>query len=369
MRPEQVMALLQPITPQFCPSGRLVSGGQIVRGHINRTYLATVETDGVEEQFVQQWINTTVFPRPVEMMSNIKRVVEHIALKRPGERGLLRLIENTQGLPYFVDDDGGYWRMYNYIGGTVAYDVVPSDAVALEAARTFGRFLNDLADLDARDLFETIPDFHNTPKRLERLKSAIALPVDGQKSAVTETDFAMDNRDLADRLTATYEDNPESLRATHNDTKVNNVLFCEETGAGITVIDLDTVMPGSILFDVGDLVRTACNTAAEDEQDLSLVSFDTTRFRMIVRGFAETVGQTLTNQEWDAMPYCGATITYECGMRFLTDHLEGDRYFAVHREGHNLDRCRTQFELVRQMRDKLGDLRQIVQEERASANC
>ncbi len=360
------MAILKPVAPHFCPEGRLVSGDQILRGHINRTYVSTIEEHGTTSRYVQQWINTAIFRDPPRMMENIRKVVEHIQGKRAGEEGLLRLIADRSGQTYWVDDEGGYWRMYNFVEDTDVYDVVPNATVAYEAARTFGRFLSDLADLDPSDFHVTIPGFHDTPGRLAAFESVLADPVVGRReSAADEIEFVKGTCHIADRLTRVVEDDPSCLRVTHNDTKVNNVLFSSKSGKGLTVIDLDTVMPGTVLFDVGDLVRTACNSAAEDEPDLAQVKFMADRFGEIVRGFAETMGHGLTEAEWSAMAYAGPVITFECGVRFLSDHLDGDRYFQIHRKDHNLHRARVQFELVRQMLGQMDGLQAAVASARA----
>ncbi len=355
------MAILTPITPHFLPSGTLLEGDLITRGHINRTYVSVVQQDGATKRYVHQLINTHVFRDPVRMMDNIRWVIEHLAAKRSGDPGLLHLLPNDDGEVYFKDDEGNYWRTYNYVEGSTVFDIVPSAEVAYEAAVAFGKFLHDLSDLDAQRFHITIPDFHHTPRRIERFKQALAQPVEGRtETCQAEIEFVLRNEDLGGALINVLENHPETIRVTHNDTKVNNVLFCEKSLKGMTVIDLDTVMPGSVLFDVGDLIRTACNSAAEDEQDLSKVQFDFDKYAAIVRGFAETIGDTLHPAEWDAMASCGAVITLECGIRFLTDYLDGDKYFRIHRDGQNLDRARTQFHLVQQMIDRMDEMKAAV---------
>lgn len=357
------MALLSPVVPQFQIDGKLVDADQIIRGHINKTYVSSMESDGVVRRYVHQWINDQIFPDPPKLMENISKVVAHVAKKRPGQ---LELVPQADGSSFIRDEEGHYWRTYHYVEGTTVYDVVDSPEVAYEAALTFGQFLNDLSDLDASGFHITIPDFHHTPRRLEQLEAAV--------SGASEERLAEAKRDLgfvdsvswvASKLTSVLDSNPQAVRVTHNDTKVNNVLFDSETGKGKCVIDLDTVMPGTVLFDIGDLVRTACNTAAEDERDLSCVSFDRSRFDAIVKGFSETTGGSMVEGEWDAMPYCGAIITFECGTRFLADYLRGDTYFKTHYADHNLVRARTQFELVRQMLEQIDDLKASVSSVRA----
>lgn len=360
------MAILSPITPQFLPHGQLLQDTQIEQGHINRTYMTVVREGGETLRYIHQHINTTVFPNAPEMMKNIRRVINHLAEKRPNYSGNLHLIPSQDGLDYYLDDDGHYWRCYKYVEGSTSFDIVPNPDIAYQAALTFGTFLNDLSDLSPSEFHITIPDFHNTLFRLSQFDRALANPVDRRvELAQEEIEFIQSHRELAGKLMAVIQEYPEAIRVTHNDTKVNNVLFSEETLTGLTVIDLDTVMPGTALFDIGDLIRTACNTAAEDERDLSKVVFDESKFAAIIRGFAETTGKSLHPAEWDAMPYCGAVITLTIGIRFLTDFLNGDTYFRTHRPNQNLDRARTQIHLVKQMLQQIDALTQIVETQRA----
>lgn len=353
-----VMAILTPVTPHFCPEGRLVNGEHIERGHINRTFVSTIEMDGVQRRYVHQLINSIVFPNPPLMMENIRRVIDHLRLKRPDDPGLLELISNEDGHIFWQDADGSYWRTYNYVEGSTVFDVVPNAEIAYEAALTFGKFLNDLADLDPAGFHITIPNFHNTPSRLAAFDAAVKNGIaERLEQATSDIEFVTENAALGGRLMSILDSYPEACRVTHNDTKVNNVLFCEKTKKGLTVIDLDTVMPGTVLFDVGDLVRTACNSGEEDEPDLSKVNFRTDCFDGIIDGFVETTGDSLHASERENLAYAGAVITFECGVRFLTDYLTGDTYFKTHRENQNLDRARTQFHLVKQMLDQMDDLR------------
>lgn len=355
------MALLTPITTHFLADGQLLESEPIERGHINGTHLTVIKTKGVTERFIHQHINKIVFPNPPEMMKNIRRVIDHIRSKNETSTSLLHLIPSDDGTDFYMDANREYWRCFRYIEGSTTYDIVPNPEIAYKAAVAFGKFLNDLADLPHKDFHITIPDFHNTLFRLKQLDKAIKNPAPGRiELASDEISFVRQNRDLAGRLMRIVHNHPEAIRVVHNDTKVNNVLFCEKTLEAITVIDLDTVMPGTVLFDIGDLIRTGTSTSAEDEQDLSKVSFDLDKFAAIIRGFAETTGKSLHPSEWEAMPVCGAVITMTIGIRFLTDHLNGDKYFKVHRDNHNLDRARTQFELVRQMLAQLPELEAIV---------
>lgn len=359
------MALASPITTHFVLGSELIGQETIERGHINQTYMSVVQKDGQIGRYIYQHINKSVFPDPPRMMDNIKAVLDHIHAKRGTAADSLELVANADGSYYFKDENGEFWRCYRYIEDTTSYDIVPNPEVAYQAALAFGSFLNEISDLPTEGFHITIPDFHNTEFRLRQLDAALANPVTGRlEIAAAEIDFVNRHRELGSRLMHIVDHYPEAIRIVHNDTKVNNVLFCGEGKVGKAVIDLDTVMPGTILFDIGDLIRTACNAAAEDETDLSKVIFNKDHFAAIIRGFAESTGQSIHPAEWDAMPYCGAVITLTVGIRFLTDFLNGDTYFRTHRKNQNLDRCRTQFELVRQMLDSADELERIVMAER-----
>lgn len=366
-RKQKNMALLTPITTHFLSDGQLMSDELIERGHINRTYMSVIRTAGVTERFIHQHINKFVFPNPPAMMKNIRRVVDHVNSKTPNIAEHLTLIPSEPGKDFYLDENNEYWRCFRYVEGSTTFDVVPNPDIAYKAAVAFGSFLNKLSDLPTKDFHITIPDFHNTLFRLKQFDEARHNPAPGRiELADDEIAFVESNRALAGRLMQIVHNHPEAIRIVHNDTKVNNVLFCEKTLEALTVIDLDTVMPGTVLFDIGDLIRTGTSTSAEDEQDLSLVQFDIEKFAAIIRGFAETTGKSLHPAEWSAMPVCGAVITLTIGIRFLTDYLNGDKYFKTHRDNHNLDRCRTQFELVRQMLDQLPQLEKIVAEAKAA---
>jgi aminoglycoside phosphotransferase (APT) family kinase protein len=360
------METLAPIAHHFTQDSVLNKSEKIERGHINRTYLSVVTHHGQTIRLIHQHINKSIFPNPPRMMDNIKAVLDHLESKNGSGDKSLKIVPSDTGTLYYKDDEGEFWRCYEFVENSVTFDIVPNTDIAYKAAHRFGLFLRDLADLQIADFHITIPNFHNTSFRLQSLDKALSDPVVGRLDlARAEVDYVNQNRSIATKLMDVIEANPEVVRIVHNDTKVNNVLFDEHTLDATTVIDLDTVMPGTVLFDIGDLIRTACNTAAEDERDLTKVNFDQGKFAAIIRGFAETTGPSIHPAEWEAMPYCGAVITMTIGIRFLTDFLNGDTYFAVHRENHNLDRCRTQFELARQMLAQIDELKAIVQTERA----
>ncbi|MFH0908952.1 MAG: aminoglycoside phosphotransferase family protein [bacterium] len=305
-------------------------------GHINDSFIVTCDA----RRFLLQRINHDVFKNPAAVMENIARVTAHLRSKNVPT---LSLVPTRDGRPYLTDNAGGTWRMYDYIAGAQSFDLADSPARAREAARAFGGFQCALADLPPPRLKETIPDFHNTPQRFAAFRQAVASDrANRAVAAKREIEFALSHESLERALIDLHL--PE--RVTHNDTKINNVLFDERTGRAVCVIDLDTVMPGLALYDFGDLVRTATSPAAEDERDLSRVVFQRSMYDALVEGYLEAVGDMVVEAEKENLALAGRVITFETGLRFLTDHLNGDAYFKVHREGHNLDRCRMQFRLV-----------------------
>jgi hypothetical protein len=331
-------------------------------GHINDTYCAVFEDSGVPVRYILQRINGKIFKKPIALMENIQRVTSHLAAQVAGEpdsgRRVLTLIPAHDGRPFYEDLEGSYWRAYRFIGNARTYDAVESPEQAFQAAKAFGRFQQLLADLPAPRLHDTIPDFHHTPKRFAALEGAIANDVAGRAIRnKPEIEFALARKPLASILLDANL--PE--RVTHNDTKLNNVMIDDVTGESICVIDLDTVMPGLAPYDFGDLVRTATSPALEDERDLSRVKMQFNMFEAVVRGYLNSAGGFLTNAEKQQLVNSSKVITFEIGMRFLTDHLAGDTYFKVHREGHNLDRCRTQFKLIESMEQQEDRMNELVQ--------
>ena len=270
----------------------------------------------------------------------------------------MSLIPSRDGQPFHRDDSGFYWRVYLFIEKARTYDAVQSPAQAFAAARAFGRFQQLLADLPAPRLHDTIPDFHHTPKRFAALQQAMAQDaVNRAASAKAEIDFALRHQPLTRVLLDAHL--PE--RVTHNDTKLNNVMLDETTGEGVCVIDLDTVMPGLALYDFGDMVRTTTSPAKEDERDLSKVIMQFPMFEALVKGYLSTASAFLTRDEKQFLALSGQVITFEIGLRFLTDYLAGDTYFKVQREDHNLDRCRTQFKLVESLQQQLPLMERLVE--------
>ena len=336
-------------------------------GHINDTYRLTYETPQGTKRYILQRMSKSIFKKPVELMENVSGVTAWLRKKiiengGDPERETLTLVKSNDGLPYFVDSTGEYWRVYLFIEGATCYDAVKDDNDFYQSAVAFGHFQRLLADYPAETLHETIKDFHNTPDRLEKFKKAVAEDICGRAASVQkEIDFILEREELTHALYDLQLDGRLPLRVTHNDTKLNNIMIDDETGKAICVIDLDTVMPGLTANDFGDSIRFGASTALEDEQVLSKVSCDLHLFDVYARGFIEGCGGALTDLEIDMLPMGAILMTFENGIRFLTDHLEGDHYFHIHREGHNLDRCRTQLTLVKDMQEKLPQMNAIIQ--------
>ena len=336
-------------------------------GHINDTYRLTYETPQGTKRYILQRMSTSIFKKPLELMENVSGVTAWLRKKiiengGDPERETLTLVKSNDGLPYFVDSTGEYWRVYLFIEGATCYDAVKDDNDFYQSAVAFGHFQRLLADYPAETLHETIKDFHNTPDRLEKFKKAVAEDICGRAASVQkEIDFILEREELTHALYDLQLDGRLPLRVTHNDTKLNNIMIDDETGKAICVIDLDTVMPGLTANDFGDSIRFGASTALEDEQDLSKVSCDLHLFDVYARGFIEGCGGALTDLEIDMLPMGAILMTFENGIRFLTDHLEGDHYYHIHREGHNLDRCRTQLTLVKDMQEKLPQMNAIIQ--------
>ena len=276
------------------------------------------------------------------------------------------MINTVDDKPYYVDSNGDYWRCYVFIEGARTYDQVESMEDFYESAVSFGNFQRLLADYPAETLHETIEGFHDTKARFEVFKQAVADDVCGRVASVQkEIDFVLAHEDVAHVFGDMLANGELPLRVTHNDTKLNNIMIDDVTRKGICVIDLDTVMPGLAMNDFGDSIRFGASTAAEDEKDLDKVSCDMELFDIYAKGFIEGCGGRLTEKEIEMLPMGAKVMTYECGMRFLTDYLQGDVYFKVHREGHNLDRCRTQFKLVEDMEAKWDTMQAIIRKYQA----
>lgn len=342
---------IQPIDvlTRFAIHGRIVGCERYGNGHINDTYLVRADQAGVRVRYILQRINDRVFPRPGLVMANISAVLGHIAAEDPegDTRTRLSLIPARVGEPQVIDAEGFFWRCYPFIEGSRTVEKTSRPEEAAATARTFARFQKLLAGYQGSPLGEVIVDFHNTPRRLQRLRTmAESDPCGRSQGAKRELEWLLAQESLSKVIVDAISDNRIPVRITHNDTKINNVLFHEDRDEGLCVIDLDTLMPGSSLYDFGDLVRTATATAAEDETDLALVDSDSEYYGALEDGWCSELSGTLTATERELLPLAGAIITSETAMRFLTDHLEGDRYFRIKRPNHNLERARNQIAMA-----------------------
>ncbi len=356
------------ILRQFELGGEVLAIRPVSAGHINDTFASRVRTPAGERGFIHQRINHHVFHHPEQVMENIARVTAHARRQIETEGGdparqTLQLVPARGGGLFYRSLAGDTWRTYYAIEGARTYEVPQNPGQVYHAARAFGRFQKLLSTLPGARLHETIPDFHHTPKRLATFLEILrADPCRRAAAAQAEVDFILqrqaDTR-LAVDLLARGE-LPE--RVIHNDTKLNNVLIDDRSGEGICVLDLDTVMPGTVLYDFGDMVRAGAATAAEDEPDLARVGLSLEAFRQLARGYTETAREFLTPLEWELLPLAGKLITLEQGMRFLGDYLQGDTYYRIHRPAQNLDRARTQLKLVAEMERQAETLEGIIAE-------
>lgn len=337
-------------------------------GHINDTYLLLMEQkDGHIIKYILQRMNHDIFKSPEQLMENILGVTSHLRKKiiengGDPERETLNVVRTHEGMPYHKDEQGLYWRVYTFIDGATSYDKVEKPDDFYQSAVTFGNFQRLLSDYPAETLHETIVGFHDTAARYKVFQQAVRDDIYHRAGAVQkEIEFVMAHEETAHVLGSMLAEGKLPLRVTHNDTKLNNIMIDNKTGRGICVIDLDTVMPGLSINDYGDSIRFGASTGDEDEPDLSRVWCDLNLFKYFTRGFIEGCHGSLTENELRMLPMGAKVMTFECGMRFLTDYLQGDTYFKIHREGHNLDRCRTQFKLVADMEDKWAQMAAIVE--------
>ncbi|MEE9382253.1 MAG: aminoglycoside phosphotransferase family protein [Nannocystaceae bacterium] len=337
-------------------------------GHINDTFIARYRRARTCFRVIHQRINPKVFPRPDLLMHNIGHVTRHCVahLRRRGvpdlHRRALSVVPTHDGQPY-ATLAGEVWRTYNFIEGAVTHETIDSPQLAAEVGRAFAHFQATLADLEPTLLHETIPDFHRTPTRYHNLCALEKADLHHRAATVQpEMDFAHARATMMHRITQALDRGDLPLRVTHNDTKLSNLMIDLESGEGICVIDLDTVMPGSALYDFGDMVRSIPNPAAEDERDLSRVQLRLPYYAALVRGYLEGSQSQLTPYERELLPLSGAIISLETGMRFLADHLAGDVYCKTARVGQNLDRCRTQFPLVERLEGRMNELQALTRE-------
>ncbi len=366
MKNNKIIPRVADAISNFTFRGTLIDFRSYGNGHINDTFLVRFKDNGKTRKYILQRLNDNVFKKPAEVMSNIVGVTEHIKkiLKKKGgdtERGVLTVIKSCDGKPYFIDGYGSFWRAFVFISDCVSLDLPEDENDFYQSAVAFGEFQNMLSTYPAETLFETIPDFHNTPKRYENFLKAVENDSCGRAADVQgEIEFVKSRREFMSVLEDSYKSGRIIKRVTHNDTKMNNVMLDKDTREAICVLDLDTIMPGYSVTDFGDSIRFGASTAAEDEKDLSKVSFSIPLFETYTRGYLKGCGGTLTDNEIELLPTGAKMMTLECGMRFLTDYLEGDTYFKTAYDDHNLVRCRTQFKLVSEMEKHWDELQKIV---------
>jgi Ser/Thr protein kinase RdoA (MazF antagonist) len=367
-RPENDMNLyLKEIFGRFCADGSFESAVPYGSGHIHDTYL--VETGEKEkDDYILQRLNNRIFKNIPQLQNNIERVTGHLRSKLisiPGsdvKRECLNLVSSLDDKSWIIDKEQNYWRMYIYISNHKSYNIVDSPDKAFEGGKVIGRFQAMLSDLGGTPLFETIPWFHNIEKRLDTFYSKVKTdPVKRAGSVKNEINFVLKRAEEMKIILRLGGEGKIPLRITHNDTKFNNVLF-DENDKALCIIDLDTVMPGYVHYDFGDAIRTAANMASEDEKDLSLVRMDLDLFKAYSEGYLSETSRTLNDSEKEYLAFAPLLITYTQAVRFLTDYLDGDNYFKIHQEHHNLQRTRAQFRLIESMEDQYDEMKKIIRE-------
>lgn len=358
-------------TLKFQLEGALIGCVPYGSGHINDTFAAYFQLDdGSSNRVIVQRVNSDVFKKPIEVIENVIGVTEYLKTyitKSGGDpaRETLNLIPTKDGAFYTIDETGGCWRAYKFVENTVTLQCAKDPKEFYQSARAFGRFQMLLADYPANTLHETIPRFHDTVDRMRQFHEALKADKAGRAAGIQkEIEFVLEREGYANLLIDMQRSGALPLRVTHNDTKLNNVLLDAKTMEGICIIDLDTVMPGLSLYDFGDSIRFGASTAEEDERDLDKVRFSLELFDCYTKGYLEAAGKVMTERELDCLPDGAKMMTLECGVRFLTDYLSGDVYFKVHREGHNLDRARTQFKLVYEMEQQWDAMKKTVEKYR-----
>lgn len=357
---------LKAIIDNFEIEGEFLSGERYGEGHINDTYLVCSSNLGQTKKYILQRINSNLFKDIAALMRNIYLVTQFNRKKvmerggDPDREGLTVIL--TKNKETFYKQGNDYYRVYLFIDNATSYQVVEKPSDFYEAAVAFGNFANLLSEFDASELYEVLPDFHNTVVRYDNFINAVKADVcDRAKLVEKEIEWVKKHEFLKNKIVDLLSGGKMPLRVTHNDTKFNNVMIDDATGKAIAVIDLDTMMPGSLCYDFGDSIRFGCNPVAEDERDLGKVNFQISLFEEFTRGYLSAVGKSITNLERDNLAMGAMVMTFECGIRFLTDYLSGDTYFKTHRDGQNLDRARTQFKLVDDMEKQYSDMIKIVE--------
>ncbi|MEG1104463.1 MAG: aminoglycoside phosphotransferase family protein [Oscillospiraceae bacterium] len=347
--------------------GIVVGAVRYGEGHINDTFCAYIQQpNGDAARYILQRINTNVFKNPDELMQNIVGVTDYLrdlVVKNGGDaaRETMTVLRDKKGENFFTDSDGGAWRVYPFVEETICLQKAETPELFYASAKAFGNFQHLLKNYPASTLHETIEKFHHTKNRFDNFKKALDKDaLNRAKDAKPEIDFVLAHEADCSKCLDLLASGELPLRVTHNDTKLNNVLIDKKSSEGICVIDLDTVMPGLALNDFGDSIRFGANHSAEDEQDLGKVNFDISLYDIYTKGFLEGCRGALTDKELEYLPWGAKLMTLECGIRFLTDYLEGDTYFKTHRDGQNLDRCRTQFKLVSDMEKCFDEMGAII---------
>ena len=345
---------------QFNVKGAPAQCSRFGCGHINETYLVTCDS-GIS--YILQKINKNIFTQPDKLMENIAAITAYLAERSEDPRSSMHLVLTTDGQPYYKDEQGEYWRMYDFVNSSVCLQKAESTRDFYYSGLAFGRFQGELAQFPAETLHEPIADFHNTVARFGQLHAAMEKNYQGRMALCREElEFALAREKEAGEIVNRLASGELPLRVTHNDTKLNNILFDYDSRTPLCVIDLDTIMPGSSAYDFGDSIRFGASTAAEDEKDLDKVWCDMELFRTYTQGYLEGCDGKLTDLEVEMLPMGAKLMTLECGIRFLADYLNGDTYFRTHYEGQNLDRARTQLKLVADMENKWETMHNIVKE-------
>ena len=356
------------IVNRFKIHGEVINIEKINKGYINSTYkIQTLSERGHVHQYILQRINTNVFPDADALMSNFELITEHLYanLRLPGHhsRGWAQTLRPTKSGDLYLSDDSGAWRIMTYFDNVYSLDIPNSPEVFYYAGVSFGRFIKAVSKVDINEVKIVIPNFHNTKSRYLDLEAVIAKdPVGRVKDVAPEIEFVRARTSLYGKISDALESGKIPTRVCHNDCNLNNILFDEETHLPVAIIDLDTVMPSSPLYDYGDSMRIGTNTARDDEKDLSKVSCSLELYRMYAKGYLEACGDVLTKEELELLPYSSLIITAEDGIRFLMDHINGDTYYKIDYSGQNLDRCRTQLKLLDDMEKKLPEIKSILQE-------
>jgi hypothetical protein len=360
-------AQLQEISKQFQIYGEILHAETCKIGHINETYSATYDQGGLRVRYIHQKINKTVFKDPSKLMENVVRVTKHLRKKLETlnasdiTRRCVTLVPTLDGNSFYCGKDGECWRTFVFVENAKTFESIQNPQQAYQAGKAFGFFQSLLVDFPAPRLAETIPNFHHTRKRFQAFQKAVKLDhLNRAEGAKKEIDFALAHEPIVDIILNALEKKKIPERITHNDTKFNNVMLDSATGEAMCVVDLDTVMPGSVLYDFGDMVRTTTSPTLEDELDLSKVRMHMPMFKKLAEGYFSSAGEFLTKAERSYIAFSGKLITFTIGLRFLTDYLAGDTYFRIHRPGHNLDRCRTQFKLVESIEQQEEEMQKLV---------